>query len=108
MIGRFDAQPNPESMLCLPASGAQAATTGRPAMAARATTALFVLGLVTAAASPLAAAEPGAWSARAPLSGPRENHGVIALDGRILVVGGNAGTDSQIVKTEEYDPATDR
>jgi N-acetylneuraminic acid mutarotase len=71
-------------------------------------TILFILALLTAAASPLAAAEPGTWSTKAPLSGPRENHGVLALDGRIIVVGGNAGADSQIVKTEEYDPATDR
>jgi len=76
-------------------------------MVTRAKTFLFGLVLLSDAASPLLAAEPGAWSAGVPLSGARENHGVLALDGRILVVGGNAA-DQQIVKTEEFDPATGR
>jgi N-acetylneuraminic acid mutarotase len=73
----------------------------------RASAILILLAALAVAAPPLHAAEPGTWSSKAPLSGPRENHGVIALDGRLLVVGGNAGAE-QILKTEEYDTATDR
>jgi N-acetylneuraminic acid mutarotase len=76
------------------------------ATAARARAVVSVLALLISV-SPLRAAEPGTWSSKAPLSGSRENHGVIALDGRIYVIGGNHA-DSQIVKTEVYDPASDR
>ncbi len=39
--------------------------------------------------------------------GPRENTGVVAFDGKMYVVGGNAFKDTQITRTEVYDPATD-
>lgn len=74
-------------------------------MAGAARAIAFILGLAVVAASPLHAAEPGTWSNKAPLSGPRENHGVVALDGHLYVVGGNAS--SLIVMTEEYDPVSD-
>jgi len=66
---------------------------------ARASAFLIVLGTLAVASPPIHAAEPGTWSSKAPLSGPRENHGVIAFDGRLIVVGGNAGAE-QILKTD--------
>jgi N-acetylneuraminic acid mutarotase len=66
-----------------------------------------LLGILFAATTPLGAAAQGTWSSKAPLLGPRENHGVVALDGRILVVGGN-DHDTNLLRTEEYDPAADQ
>jgi N-acetylneuraminic acid mutarotase len=73
---------------------------------ARAIAIVSLLGMI--GTTPIAAAEQGAWSLQAPLLGPRENHGVVALDGHLLVVGGNAPSDTQLVRTEEYDPSADR
>ncbi len=71
------------------------------------TVAIAVLLSVAAAMPPPAAAQ-GVWASKAPMpGGPRENTGVIALDGKMYVVGGNAHSDTQITRTEVYDPATD-
>ena len=69
---------------------------------------VHVLALIGRAIAPSPAAAQGVWATKAPMpGGPRENTGVVAFDGRMYVVGGNAFKDTQITRTEVYDPATD-
>jgi N-acetylneuraminic acid mutarotase len=71
----------------------------------------FVLLLlaIDAGSAPLRAADPaGTWSNKAPMPAPREDHGVVTIDGKIYAVGGTAFQDAQIRRNEEYDPATDK
>jgi N-acetylneuraminic acid mutarotase len=71
----------------------------------------FVLLLLAlcAGSAPLRAADPaGTWSNKAPMPAPREDHGVVTIDGKIYAIGGTAHQDAQIRRNEEYDPATDK
>jgi N-acetylneuraminic acid mutarotase len=77
-------------------------TAARPRLAI-----LALLGL-TLGALPLAAAEPGSWSQKAPLPAPRNEADALAIDGKIYVIGGSAEGDYQVAKNEVYDPVTDR
>lgn len=50
----------------------------------------------------------GSWTARAPLPFPRSETAVVALDGKIYVLGGTAQGKYDSTLNQEYDPATDR
>jgi N-acetylneuraminic acid mutarotase len=69
--------------------------------------AAIFLGLIIAGTATVPAVAQGHWATKTPMpGGPRENTGVVAFDGRMYVLGGNAFQDTQITRTEVYDPAT--
>jgi N-acetylneuraminic acid mutarotase len=69
---------------------------------------LLLLALWTGGTAPLRAADPpGTWGNKAPMPAPREDHGVVTIDGKLYAVGGTAYQDAQIRRNEVYDPATD-
>ena len=52
--------------------------------------------------------DPGtdAWEAVAPMTEARENHAVVALDGKLYAVGGRVEEDVTINTAERYDAAS--
>ncbi len=67
---------------------------------------------ITAQLSPLANVEAynplsGVWSPRAPLTAPRTNLGVAAVNGLIYAIGGLGPAGKPLSTVEEYDPKTD-
>lgn len=50
----------------------------------------------------------GIWSKKAPLPVQRAEVGLVALDGKIYVIGGSTPSDPASPLNQEYDPATDR
>lgn len=51
---------------------------------------------------------PSGWRSAAKLPEPRQECGVVSVNGRILVIGGYDGASRMVDRVEAYDPGTDR
>lgn len=63
------------------------------------------LGATTESRAPIDQAAPGRWTNLAPLSSPRQEVAVAALDGQVYVMGGFGATAEPVATVEAYDPA---
>ena len=67
-----------------------------------------VVGIALAPQRADSQSSAGTWAEKARLGEQRTEAGVVAVNGRIYVMGGMAGTADSSPLTQEYDPATDR
>lgn len=63
------------------------------------------VGAATESRAPIDQSAPGRWASVAPLSSPRQEVAVAALDGQVFVMGGFGASAEPVATVESYDPA---
>jgi N-acetylneuraminic acid mutarotase len=68
---------------------------------------MLIAGVLLALIAAPALAQDGVWTMKQPLSAPRNEVQLTALNGKVYVIGGNV-SGSAVPEIDEYDPAADR
>jgi hypothetical protein len=66
------------------------------------------LGAATDSTAPIDLASPGTWAVLAPVPTPRQEVAVVALGGRVFVIGGLGAGAQPVATVEAYDPEANR